>query len=323
MKRVFLSLTFLYFTLVLFFDCHSVLFGQKAIQSDLDIGEFIYNPEAYVVDFSQPVVASGDILARDSFLKQKQRTMLIWVRITFDKKADDIFVNDYFRFIKKSNVLKSINPIRHKKFTDQFVFKVNCDVRKEEIEKILSQANENFNASIKKLEQLAIEKKNEEIKRKEQERKEREYKEEKERRKRELEEAILKEQRDEELKKQAKERVEAEKALKIERERVAAIEQEKKAKEAKERAEQEERLRIQKEQSMISQGVEMSKYNYLMCECNRIAERFTSMGEGGQSSSKFGAIFSFLQDEGDITAYWVLKKQIEMGRVPASYLNNI
>ncbi|MFH1644487.1 MAG: hypothetical protein ABIA74_04920 [bacterium] len=249
------------------------------------------------------------------------------IRVDFDRQIDIAIVKDFVRFFEKFDSFKVVSIDRN-----GFLIRASYYINKKEMENILNQAKDLFYDEIKKAEQLEIEKRNRVIvrreqerkeieRKKEQERKEREYKEEIERRKRELEEAIQKEQREEELKKQAKERAEAERLVRAERERVAAIEREKQAKEATIKAEKERRLRIEQENLMLSQGVDKREYHYLMDRCNQIAAEFASIG-GMRSSAYPYAFFSYLRNIGTITAFWVLKKQIEMGRVPADWLND-
>ncbi len=181
------------------------------------VDEFIYKPQASITYWKQGEVASAALLARNEFFRRKQAKMPIWVRIAFDKPADDVFINDYFRFLKKFDSLRDINPLKHGKFTDQFVFKVNFDVKKDEIEDILNQADECFNAEIKRLEQAAIAKKNKEIIRQELECKERKRKAEIEKK---LKEEVLNKETEERLNKEREEFIkkataEAEKAAKV------------------------------------------------------------------------------------------------------------
>ncbi len=67
---------------------------------------------------------------------------------------------------------------------------------------------------------------------------------------------------------------------------------------------------------------EQVEYNILSQGCNDIMWQFTLMN-ATKSSALPVAIFQYLKGVGTPTALLVLKHQVQAGRVPASYLNNV
>ena len=67
---------------------------------------------------------------------------------------------------------------------------------------------------------------------------------------------------------------------------------------------------------------EQGEYNRLTLHCAQIAEQYTALG-GGRSSALGCAIFTYLKGIGTPAAFRVLQDQVKMGRVPASYLNQV
>ena len=74
----------------------------------------------------------------------------IWVAVSFDQDPDEAFVKNFFRFLGYRNP-----PSRHRKNREEFILKVNSDVKQSELAAQLDKANRHFDPEIKKAEEEA------------------------------------------------------------------------------------------------------------------------------------------------------------------------
>ncbi len=86
--------------------------------------------------------------------REKRHPMPIWVSISFDKQANEKFVNDYFMF------LVGHKPQKHKRYNHIHIVTVSANTSKSEFEDKIDKANRHFDPEIERQEQLAIEEAN-------------------------------------------------------------------------------------------------------------------------------------------------------------------